>query len=225
MFARTKVAFKYITSAVPSGGLLSLVQSLNPDFLFGFPRSSKSSTYLLHFLKVCSVAVIVAKLMWAQKFDPLPEELIHCWEDYKFMGRCEEAWIQTELPNVHIYRNWDSIMSQMSPQLIRILYIYKVYPHNRFGVHSLLVRIHLIMGISWDELRAAICPLREILGEDPELLRRLLQDNILRFRQLLTLYFDETFLGRLDCNSLLLELAKAALSALGVMIECKSYWP
>jgi hypothetical protein len=64
-------AIKYVTSvAEPSPDLLPLVQSLNPDFLFGFPESVK---HLLCWLRVCSIAkVIVTLLILVRNLTRLP---------------------------------------------------------------------------------------------------------------------------------------------------------
>jgi hypothetical protein len=88
------------------------------------------------------------------------------------------------------------ILSQISPQLIRILYARRVLPDIFGAQEHCLLKIHVLLGLSWEELRAVICPLREILGDDSARLRPLLMFN------------SDT---SLESNSVLLDLTKGGL--------------
>ncbi|KAJ7759787.1 hypothetical protein DFH07DRAFT_443279, partial [Mycena maculata] len=175
--------FEYITSADPTPNLLPLVGSLNPYFFFGDGMQSESAMHVLH---------------WLKKFNPQPEGLVRLWEDYRFMALCDEAWNSTRLRKERQLDNCHDILSRTSPQLIKILSSYRVFPKICDG--CFLVRIHFLLGLSWEELRTAICPLRGILGDDPT-----------RLQELLIFDPEETFLGRQDSDSLLLELARGGL--------------
>ncbi|KAJ6587293.1 hypothetical protein B0H10DRAFT_1961476 [Mycena sp. CBHHK59/15] len=106
--------------------------------------------------------------------------------------------------------NCPNTSSQISPQLSRILYAYRILPHTHIG--HFLFRIHLLLGLSWDELRTAIGPLRSSQG-----------DALAQAQELLTSIDHPTFLERLDCNSLLLEFAKGGLHVMGEMNN--GCWP
>jgi hypothetical protein len=107
--------------------------------------------------------------------------------------------------------NCENILSQMSSQLRRILYTYRAlyYP----GFECVLFRIHHLLGLSWDELRASICPLHRILGNDTA-----------RLRELIAFNGGDTLFGSLDYDSLLLELAKGCLRAIEAMIDGEMHW-
>jgi hypothetical protein len=208
--------FKYITSIEPSLDLLPLVQSVTPDFFFrqsDEPTSGpESGIHFVHWLKVCFDAQFIGMwLIWVQKFTPLPQSLIHRWEDYNFMVLCDKAWTPAESTNEQQSNDCHDILSQTSPQLMRILYAYTVFP--KICSDNCLFRIYFFLGLSWEELRAEICPLRRILGDD-----------MTRLYELHACSSDETFLGRLDCNSLLLDLAIGGLRAREAMVNCEMYW-
>ncbi|KAJ7627683.1 hypothetical protein DFH06DRAFT_733072 [Mycena polygramma] len=98
-----------------------------------------------------------------------PEDLIRCWEEILFLtvfnSVCFQAsWNPGEIPEV-------PHLSQTSPQLIRIIHAYqllRVQPVHLFS----LFEIRLVLDCSWDDLRAAICPLQEMFQEDEAALKR-----------------------------------------------------
>jgi hypothetical protein len=109
----------------------------------------------------------------------LPEGLIDVWEDFNFIKQCNGIWSfgvpSSEAKESH---NYSEILSQASPQLSRILQAYRLTfnHHNRyfrvrdryFQVRDcdFLLNIRILLNLPWDELRRAICPLREIIGDD-----------------------------------------------------------
>jgi hypothetical protein len=146
-------------------------------------------------------------LIGVQKFNPSPEGLIHLWEDYTFMLLCNEAWHSPEFAEGQQLNRCRKILSRASPQLMRILYAYRV--SIDYSPRHFLFRIHILLGLSWDELRAAISSLRTIIPDN-----FLLPDGSWALRELLNCW-DETFLGGLDSNSVWLELAKGGLRLIG----------
>ncbi|KAJ7440604.1 hypothetical protein FB451DRAFT_125982 [Mycena latifolia] len=111
-------------------------------------------------------------LIWIRKFTPQPQRLIVIWEDYAFMSVCENLWLKEACdflePTEQLSNNGPDILSQVSldADMLRILYAYKVTVITPHVGSSFLFSIRRLLGLSWDELRAAICALREILGGD-----------------------------------------------------------
>ncbi|KAJ7035191.1 hypothetical protein C8F04DRAFT_1233840 [Mycena alexandri] len=152
-------ALKYLASAEPSPDLVSLLHSLNPEFLFS------------HLRELSEVANTL--LGWLKEIHPCPRGLIEDWEDYRFMILCASAWDQATLQPWE-YHNYGEILSQVPPQLFRTLQSYRLVEPYRKGRHPLF-HFHLLFNLSWDELRKVICPLRKIIGEDERGLRELFQ--------------------------------------------------
>ncbi|KAJ6490928.1 hypothetical protein C8R45DRAFT_991166, partial [Mycena sanguinolenta] len=121
--------------------------------------------------------------------------------DYSFMSVCEDLWRQ-ETRDFQFPR----AVSQVSLDTLRILYAFRVTATAPYGWNTLF-RIRCLLGLSWDELRAAICPLREILGRD-----------ITQLTNHRTWIVDETVLATLDTSSVLAELAKSSLCHIRTMI-------
>ncbi|KAF7347052.1 putative nwd2 protein [Mycena venus] len=185
-------AIKYITSTEPSSDLLPLVQSMNPDFLFCFAEQQESADFLC----------------WLKKFNPRSEGLIRLWEDFTFMLLCDMVWRSTVSTEEQESNTCHDILVQTSPQLIRILYASRIIPYAEDTyVPGILFRIHFLLGVSWDDLSAAICPLRRIVGQEWAQLQRLVTCNL-----------DETFFTRADSNSILMELATGALRVFKAMV-------
>jgi hypothetical protein len=118
---------------------------------------------------------------------------------------CDEAW-EISCREEHQSNNCHDILSQTPPQLTAILYAYRLIADIYPGV--VLLKIHFLLGLSWDELRAAICPLRGILGHD-----------MARLQGLRTCDLDQTLLTKLDSDSILLELARGTLRVFGAVIN------
>jgi hypothetical protein len=94
--------------------------------------------------------------------------------------------------------NCEDDFSQLSPDLIKILYVSKIFP--KIGLSGdRLFRIHCLLGLSWNELREAISPLRGLLRDDATSLHMLLLNP------------EAAFLQTVDFSSLLLSLAKGGL--------------
>ncbi|KAJ7709358.1 hypothetical protein B0H14DRAFT_2646294 [Mycena olivaceomarginata] len=70
-----------------------------------------------------------------------------------------------------------------------------------FSAKRCLLWIHLLLDLSWQELRVAICPLREIVGKDAGLVRTLVHGAP-------TMHLRETPTGGHDSNSFNFEYCK-----------------
>jgi hypothetical protein len=146
-------------------------------------------------------------LIQIQKFVPVSQGLIQLWEDYNFMMWCENVWNGSQM-NKEEQRLGSglNILSEISPQLIQILCAFRILAIIRGeGCGRCLFHIHVGLGLSWETLRAAICPLYRILGTDRAKVRRLL-----------ALSSHQTFLGS---NTLALRLAKGSLRILNAAIN------
>ncbi|KAJ6490908.1 hypothetical protein C8R45DRAFT_991105 [Mycena sanguinolenta] len=167
----------------PSPDLLPLVQSMNADFVFLSDRKKPT-------------------------FTPPPQRLIDIWEDYAFMSVCEDLCYQeagdfldsTERPSS------PAIVSQVSLDIntLRVLYACIVTAITPNVGWDCLFKIRNLLGLSWDELRAAISPLRRIFGRDT-----------VQLTNHRTWIVDETGLATLDTSSVLAELAKSSLFHIG----------
>ncbi|KAJ7493110.1 hypothetical protein B0H11DRAFT_2007266 [Mycena galericulata] len=169
------LAFQFITSVPTSPNLLSLLQSFNPDFLFNALFRTKNE--ILDWLTIC----------W-----PLPEDLILLWEDYHFMLFCDASWSSQGLEKqIQESQTWDIVGLHVSPQLIKILSAYQVLHQIPYGgASNNLLKIHILLDLTWHELRMVICPLRAIIGKDDKKLKELLISG------------PQTFFSRLDFDSL-----------------------
>ncbi|KAF7378501.1 Nwd2 [Mycena sanguinolenta] len=184
-----RIALDLIASADPSPDFLPLVQSLNPDFVFLGDKEKSVASFL----------------SWLKKFTPPPQNLIDIWEDYAFMSMCDRLWV-AETRNFFVStealsNNRPSIVSPVSfdRNSLRILYAYKVIA-NTPQEGNYLFKTRYLLGLSWDELRAAICRLRGILGRD-----------ITQLMDHRTWTLDERVLAPFDMDSVLAELAKSCL--------------
>ncbi|KAJ6499567.1 hypothetical protein C8R47DRAFT_1211857 [Mycena vitilis] len=88
-----------------------------------------------------------------------PEDLVRRWEDIHFLTVFDSVYEDLgRKPDGEIPE------AQISPQLIRIIHAYQ---HLRLpDYHFPLFDIRLVLDCSWDDLRAAICPLRDMFQED-----------------------------------------------------------
>ncbi|KAJ6490914.1 hypothetical protein C8R45DRAFT_195088 [Mycena sanguinolenta] len=195
-----RIALEHIAYTDPSSDLLPLVQSLNPDFVFLVHTRYRGES-------------IANFLSWLREFTPQPQRLIDIWEDYGFMSECDDLWFE-EARNLRsstekLSNNCPALVSQVSLDIatLRIPYAYKVTATAPYGWNTLF-RIRCLLGLSWDELRAAICSLRKILGPD-----------ITRMPNHRTWIADETVLATFHTNSVLAELAKSSLCHIRAMIK------
>ncbi|KAJ7041047.1 hypothetical protein C8F04DRAFT_187773 [Mycena alexandri] len=155
-----QTVFEYITSVEPSPDLISLLRSFNPDFLF----------HQAHDEHNC-----ISR--------PIPEDLIQRWTDYQFMLLCGAIWskngttrrrVKTSRRHTHRLREF---LSQAPPALIQILFVHKIdaiVGVFRHSSHGSIFNIRRLVDLSWDDLRATLCALRETIGQDPKMLARLL---------------------------------------------------
>ncbi|KAF7377537.1 NACHT domain-containing protein [Mycena sanguinolenta] len=148
-------ALRRMVSSEPSSDLLSLLHSFNPVWLF----------------RDCDFAGISinAVLDWLRKRQSLPEDLIRVWQGYNTMHHFERAIFNYTTTNSKqvVPDDWGrsrQILLQAPPLLIKILraagLIYKY--HSK----GLLLKIHLLLDVSWNELRIAISPLGSFLDNE-----------------------------------------------------------
>jgi hypothetical protein len=104
-----------------------------------------------------------------QECQPLPEDLIQLWEDYRFMNDCEQRWNEGgELEVTGADRDHCSqILSQASPTLVRILHAigFIILQGDDAWV---LFQIHFFLNFSWEELRTAMCSLHPLIHDKEE---------------------------------------------------------
>ncbi|KAJ7821315.1 hypothetical protein B0H14DRAFT_2831568 [Mycena olivaceomarginata] len=190
-------AFRYIASVRPSFDLVSQAHSFNMDFLFHSPRHYHDS------------GVINVLLNWLKKWHPLPKDVIQRWEDFQFLLSWDRTWlgiVGARSSDAFLESSRQQLVLQNSPQLIRILHAYRITRHlYALNAHTLLVRnaplllnIRLLLNLSWDELRAAIC----CIGSDRGNLRDLL------------VYTSDYPSFREHLDSMFLELAHGSLRIL-----------
>lgn len=133
---------------------------------------------------------------------------------------CDEAWdvdrFWYEQKETNSYN--EILANRISPQLIKILYVCGVLAKKEHGSppHHRLWSIRLLLDLSWDELRAVICPLREILADDKALLRGLLHDTMARRFHQLKVIWGATLP---DSNYVFLELAKGFLRVMVAILN------
>ncbi|KAJ7118218.1 hypothetical protein C8R44DRAFT_854231 [Mycena epipterygia] len=145
-------ALKFIISVKPCPDLVSLLQLLNPDFLFEILSREESP-----------LDIVNAVLGWLEEILPRPQGLIELWEDYVFMrrweGACKWKWTWEDLPFHE--QKYGEILSKVPSQLLKILHACTIT--ESFAWNSSLLRTHFLLDLSWDELRKSICLLREIM--------------------------------------------------------------
>ncbi|KAJ6482462.1 hypothetical protein C8R45DRAFT_302791 [Mycena sanguinolenta] len=92
-------------------------------------------------------------LHWLKQSQPLTKDLIQVWQEYYFMKYFESVW-RSNQPIQITQQDWfrsQQILSLASPSLVRILQAVTLIHHNRP-----LLQVHLLLDLSWDELRIAI---------------------------------------------------------------------
>ncbi|KAJ7204824.1 hypothetical protein GGX14DRAFT_646452 [Mycena pura] len=174
-------AFKFMASLEPTPGLVTMLRSFNPDFLFASGQI---------WCPLGGVEMVDVVLDWLKRSRPMPTDLIQVWEDYSFMVYCESGWAvvsemqddedpegikirATEEEQDNAYQ----ILSQASPSLIRILHA--IFPlldasdsisakEVEYTFCNLLFTIHITLDVSWDKLKTAICSLRPLMGNRAE---------------------------------------------------------
>jgi hypothetical protein len=135
------------------------------------------------------------------------------------MSACDHLWFEETCDffksTEKLSNNRPAIVSQVSLGIdtLRILYAYKVTATTPDVGSNFLFKIRRLLGLSWDELRAAICQLRKILGRD---ITQLTNHRLTHHR---TWILDETVLAAFDTGSVLAELAKSSLCHIRAMIR------
>lgn len=123
------------------------------------------------------------------------------------MSLCNETWDPTPQEDDQEWNtSYDDTLLQLSPQLLQILYLSKALPN--ICDDRCLARIRFLFGLSWDDLRKAIVPLRGIVGDDWEGLQELRTCN-----------FDKAFSAGLDGSAVLSELTHRAVRLIGEIIN------
>ncbi|KAF7330605.1 NACHT domain-containing protein [Mycena sanguinolenta] len=145
----TDTAMKHMISSKPSSGLISLLRSFNPVWLFRHHSCRE---------------IIDSVLNWLKKSQPFPEDLIQVWREYRFMqyfASVAACIAPTQVNQVDQNRSYQ-VLSQASPLLLRILQAgTSINPYM-----PLLFQIHFFLDISWNELRTAICSLRSFMDSE-----------------------------------------------------------
>ncbi|KAJ7144615.1 hypothetical protein C8R44DRAFT_725536 [Mycena epipterygia] len=191
--------FQYIASVPASPDLVSLLQKFNPYFLFQCGAAIEANANAI--------------VDWLKKSHRNALDLIRLWEDYKFMGLCNKVWIfrvwsdgdcveiQRTSPE---FQNPSQILRQAPPQLVKILRAYRVLQcrdsTTGYGGSDGLVEVHLLLDLSWDELRKVICSVHTIMG-----------NNWDGLRQLLVSAADPTLCLSFDFDSILWDLGGSSL--------------
>ncbi|KAJ7093810.1 hypothetical protein C8R44DRAFT_718714 [Mycena epipterygia] len=140
-------------------------------------------------------------LIWLKKIQPLPEDLIRCWEDYRFMGCYEQIHrdlchtlargtnckgLKPSPQTLHAFHDksnnslclprLDELLSR-SPHIIHIFHAIQILDLNRPSNQKSwmgLWEIRAVLDLSWAEIRAIICSLRSVLGEEHQQIRAIL---------------------------------------------------
>lgn len=122
------------------------------------------------------------------------------------MHSCASIWSLSRPTVVAIKQqshNYHEILLQASPQLTRILRAYRLgvfFRGSSTDFSAIPLRVRLLLDLSWDELRAAICPLREIIGDDKPALHELFPAAL-----------DETLFAEFNVDSVLWDFARSGL--------------
>ncbi|KAJ7245799.1 hypothetical protein C8J57DRAFT_1361735 [Mycena rebaudengoi] len=142
--------------------MIPLIQLINPDsFLYGsnFPQP------------------IISLL---ENIGSPSEDLVQLWKDYQFLDSLENTihaalkFQPTDNNNSSLPTDGFQLLSQ-GALLPRILQAYILGAGQKNYRNFMLLDIHFLLDISWADLRAAMCPLRHIVGgTDSEGVRRLL---------------------------------------------------
>ncbi|KAJ7085046.1 hypothetical protein C8R44DRAFT_862213 [Mycena epipterygia] len=191
----------FIISVKPSPDLVSLLQLLNPDFLFSMLSRENSLSDIAN-----------AVLGWLEEILPRPQGLLELWEDYAFMLRCDEVWKSTREHLPFHEHKYGEILSKVPLQLLGILRACTITKGNYWFIHtSSLVRIHFLLDFSWDELKKAICPLRKIMDKYPGKL-----DELLTYASDPRLY--------LKAASIVWDLSRGYLRVMRSLLDYKLPW-
>ncbi|KAJ6574412.1 hypothetical protein B0H19DRAFT_1124418 [Mycena capillaripes] len=173
-----QTAFQYITSVKPSPDLVALLPLFQPDYLFplGRPNVTKALDMTLTWLKVCSASGIhKVMLTRIQQIRPPPQRLIQLWQDYRFMGLCDNIWSE---PRISIDSQTNRLaipLLEASPELVRILHTYAfTCAANDSCLRPSLSDIRGLLDLTWEELRTSICALTAKTGQNEGILRNLL---------------------------------------------------
>ncbi|KAJ7118236.1 hypothetical protein C8R44DRAFT_878850 [Mycena epipterygia] len=146
-----KEMLEFIISIKPSPDLVSLLQSLNPVFLFNLVASE--------YVKYRTI--VTGILEWLEEIHPHPQGLFELWEDYVFMLQCDYAWSSPRSHVISYDHDYGEILSQAPSQLLKIFHACTITKWS--DRKSSLVWTHFLLDFSCDELRKSICPLREIM--------------------------------------------------------------
>ncbi|KAJ7290510.1 hypothetical protein C8J57DRAFT_1114502 [Mycena rebaudengoi] len=109
-----------------------------------------------------------------KNIENVPRALIELWEDYQFMKLFDSAiydWSSWP-PDTSVVSANASEQLKRCPRLLRIFHVYLL---GDKWEHLDLVCIHVLLDISWDDLRVAICSLRPIVGIDRSQIRALIR--------------------------------------------------
>ncbi|KAJ7165547.1 hypothetical protein C8R43DRAFT_986762 [Mycena crocata] len=153
---------EFLTSTQLSPNLIGQLPGVNLDFIFylrgnGSDAPRRTADTILDWLK-------------AQQS---PEDLIQQWEDYHLMAVFDNICAEAAREARDNEKEMQGILRvfETSPQLTRIIHAYRLLITGNF--FATLFEIRLALDYSWEELRLAICPLREMIQEDEKALKQL----------------------------------------------------
>ncbi|KAJ6496324.1 hypothetical protein C8R45DRAFT_985607 [Mycena sanguinolenta] len=142
-----------ITSLPPSDELLSLIQKMNPDYVFElWPNMN-------------------GLIPWLTNIPQVPEDLVQLWKDYEYMSffvqTVSTAKSAPSPPSTSQY-SAEGILSQV-PGLLSLLQALLLVVDTT----GCLRQIRMLLQLAWDDLRSTLCALRPIIGSDHEMVREL----------------------------------------------------
>ncbi|KAJ7437017.1 hypothetical protein FB451DRAFT_181078 [Mycena latifolia] len=150
------LGLEYITSMIPpSTELISLIQTINFDFLWRNPSGLRTQAKKM--------------IYWLKKCLPPPEDLITLWEGYCFVIDYNSIldWsrpITARLPDATCH----AIISQF-PGLLRIFqawWVYLTVCSDLMAQSPSLLYLLFVLPIPWDERAAIVCAFRSLLNDE-----------------------------------------------------------
>jgi hypothetical protein len=141
-----------------------------------------------------------------QGIRPIPEDLIQCWEDYRFMHLYKEfqhriasnlhkerkKWspertdaqvLAPSLCTIHALQarlngEWQAMLEACRKLLLQSPHLLRIFQARRLlisdgwdptdNISGELVQIHIILGLSWDNIRECICSLRPLIVQESD---------------------------------------------------------
>ncbi|KAJ7241308.1 hypothetical protein B0H12DRAFT_1133663 [Mycena haematopus] len=141
-----------LISLPPCVELVSLIQRMNPDYVFELWPNVKGM------------------LPWLKKIPRVPDDLVNLWEDYEYMSFCVETICTAKsdpTPNtMSLFFAQDIVQVAGLLRLLQVLLLVD-------DATRCLRQIRLLLGVTWDDLKTTICALRSLIGRDDKAMREL----------------------------------------------------